>query len=104
MKQAFIARHIGRIGARVRLTEGILSRRHASGGLVTLDVQKDSMDEFFDISTLPHAKVEVLDVQPSDRHLLILVRENTQKHKFLCGHDERHWFVAAIPESAPSER
>jgi len=23
------------------------------------------------------------------------------KQKFLCGHDERHWFVAAIPESEP---
>jgi WD40 repeat protein len=23
------------------------------------------------------------------------------KGKFLCGHDERHWFVAAVPESAP---
>ena len=22
------------------------------------------------------------------------------KSKFLCGHDERHWFVAAIPEAA----
>jgi hypothetical protein len=22
------------------------------------------------------------------------------KHKFLCGHDERHWFVAAVPERA----
>jgi hypothetical protein len=22
-----------------------------------------------------------------------------EKSKFLCGHDERHWFVAAIPSS-----
>ena len=43
----------------------------------------------------------MLDVQPADRHLLLLVREGSEKHKFLCGHDERHWFVAAIPESAP---
>ena len=45
--------------------------------------------------------VAVLDVQPGDRHLLLLVREAGEKRKFLCGHDERHWFVAAIPESAP---
>jgi len=25
---------------------------------------------------------------------------NGEKSKFLCGHDERHWFVAAIPETA----
>src|SRR5207244_4407074 len=23
-----------------------------------------------------------------------------EKSKFVCGHDERHWFVAAVPESA----
>ena len=46
--------------------------------------------------------VEVLDVQPADRHLLLLVREGgLRSHKFLCGHDERHWFVAAVPESEP---
>src|SRR5207253_3034906 len=44
--------------------------------------------------------VSVLDVQRADRHLLLLVREGVEKSKFLCGHDERHWFVAAIPESA----
>jgi hypothetical protein len=103
MDHTFLKRHFERIGARLQLSEGIVPRRRVNGGLVTLDVQKDARGEFFDISTLPHAKaeVEVLDVQPSDRHLLVLVRENSQKHKFLCGHDERHWFVAAIPESAP---
>jgi hypothetical protein len=29
------------------------------------------------------------------------VREGKDKSKFLCGHDERHWFVAGIPETAP---
>jgi hypothetical protein len=43
----------------------------------------------------------VLDVRPADRHLLLMVREAGEKHKYLCGHDERHWFVAAVPESAP---
>ncbi len=37
-------------------------------------------------------------MQPADRHLLLLVREGKDKSKFLCGHDERHWFVAAVPE------
>jgi hypothetical protein len=30
-----------------------------------------------------------------------LVREGKDKSKFLCGHDERHWFVAGVPEAAP---
>jgi hypothetical protein len=44
--------------------------------------------------------LEVVDVQPRDRHLLLLARIGEQKSKFLCGHDERHWFVAAVPEEA----
>jgi hypothetical protein len=66
-------------------------------------VQNDGKGEFFEIVCQPSANAEVaiLDVQPTDRHLLLLVREGKDKSKFLCGHDERHWFVAGIPESAP---
>lgn len=45
-------------------------------------------------------RVEVEAVDVRDRHLLLLVRNGGEKSKFLCGHDERHWFVAAIPENA----
>src|SRR5436190_1258442 len=41
-----------------------------------------------------------VDVNRTDRHLLLLVRDGEEKSKFLCGHDERHWFVAAVPEDA----
>src|SRR4051812_15315887 len=44
--------------------------------------------------------LEVIDVRPRDRHLLLLARVAGEKSKFLCGHDERHWFVAAVPEAA----
>ena len=72
-------------------------------GVISLDVQADRKGEFFEIVRQPGAEAEiaVLDVQPADRHLLLLVREGKDKSKFLCGHDERHWFVAGIPESAP---
>src|SRR5258708_23727824 len=60
------------------------------------------MGEFSELSRPPGVEVEVavLDVQPADRHLLLLVREGKERSKFLCGHDERHWFVAGIPEKA----
>jgi hypothetical protein len=45
-------------------------------------------------------ELEVVDIDPADRHLLLLVRDGDEKSKFLCGHDERHWFVAAVPEDA----
>jgi hypothetical protein len=84
-----------RIGARLKV-EG-----RSSGGTVSLDVRADRRGEFFTIARPPEAAVEVLDVRPADRHLLLLVREAGQKGKFLCGHDERHWFVAALPDNAP---
>ena len=46
----------------------------------------------------------VLDVQPRDRHLLLMSREQGQKHRFLLGHDERHWLVAGILEASPVSR
>jgi hypothetical protein len=73
-----------------------------------LDVRRDKDGEYFDILIGKDAKAElsVLQVVSDDRHLLLLVKrpdENGKqlKQRFLCGHDERHWFVAAIPEESP---
>ena len=44
---------------------------------------------------------------PREKHLILLSRQFDArggllaKQKFLCGRDEKHWFVAAIPESEP---
>jgi hypothetical protein len=92
-----------RIGARLKVTDRPSNRRRVASGVISLDVQADREGEFFEVARSPGSdpEVAVLDVQRSDRHLLLLVREAGEKQKFLCGHDERHWFVAAIPESAP---
>jgi hypothetical protein len=93
-----------RIGARLKVSDGMDRRRRLTSGVpVALDIRSDRKGEFFEVIGRPgtEADVEVLDVQPADRHLLLMVREGGEKHKFLCGHDERHWFVAAVPESAP---
>src|SRR4051794_24859799 len=91
-----------RIGARLKVADRP-SRRSRTSGVISLDVQADRKGEFFEIVRQHGAEAEivVLDVQPADRHLLLLVREGKDKSKFLCGHDERHWFVAGIPEAAP---
>jgi hypothetical protein len=91
-----------RIGARLKVADRA-SRRSRMAGAISLDVLSDRCGEFFEIVRQPgvDAEIAVLDVQPADRHLLLLVREGKDKSKFLCGHDERHWFVAGIPESAP---
>jgi hypothetical protein len=91
-----------RMGARLKIANRP-ARRTRSSGSISLDVQADRKGEFFKITRQLGVEVEVavLDVQPADRHLLLLVREGKDKSKFLCGHDERHWFVAGIPEKAP---
>lgn len=73
---------------------------------LALDVRQDRHGEYFLISRAQASTTElvVLDVQPRDRHLLLLSRNAAEKHRFLLGHDERHWFVAGIPESTPVSR
>jgi len=38
---------------------------------------------------------------PKERHLLLFTSEG---ERFLCGHDERHWFVAEITEAVSTVR
>ena len=72
-------------------------------GSPRIDVLSDRRGEYFDITFAGAADevgLEVIDVRPRDRHLLLLARSAGEKSKFLLGHDERHWFVAAVPETA----
>lgn len=102
MDTTLLNKKFARIGARIKVIDRPLRRRQPPA-LLTLDIGTDRNGEYFEI--LPVAgsdsEVEVLDADAVDRHLLLLVREDGQKNKYLCGHDERHWFVAGIPESAP---
>jgi hypothetical protein len=76
---------------------------------VVLDIKRDHRGRFFEIRTLAGSRQEllVLNAEPRRKHLLLLSRQFDgagrvlAKQKFLCGHDERHWFVAAIPEDEP---
>ena len=99
MNANLIERHFAKIGARAKVHPETL--RNRSDG-VTVDIGHDGEGEFFDIAmqrTTP-ADVRVVDIQPRIRHLLLMSDQFDGKHKFLCGHDERHWFVAAVPERA----
>jgi hypothetical protein len=73
----------------------------AREGAVALDVVQDRFGELFDVRIMPMAapRIEVLQAVPDQRHLLLLTQAHAtaEKNKFLCGHDERHWFVAAVP-------
>ena len=65
-------------------------------------MQRDSKGERF-ILTVPSKieeaiSVDILQAVPRERHLLLMVRKPGEPiDRFLCGHDEREWFVAAVP-------
>lgn len=108
MNTNFIQSKFEKLGARAKLSQLVANRWRRAAGSVVIDIGSDRRGEFFDIQFEQQAKLEVIDVQPKDRHLLLMVRQPpirnglpVTKDKFLCGHDERHWFVAGVPESAP---
>ena len=98
MSTHVLERHFARIGARAKVRPE--ARRHRSG--ISIDVGHDRDGEFFDIALggANSDDLRVVDTQPQLRHLLLMSEQEDGKHKFLCGHDERHWFVAAVPEKA----
>ena len=76
-----------------------------------IDIQRDRQGEFFELRVPVPLRDKivplVLQAEPEARHLLLLVRKTegkTQNDRFLCGHDEREWFVAAVPGGASSVR
>jgi hypothetical protein len=90
-----LRKQFGRIGARL-LVLPVASSRQGAG----IDIGTDKRGQYFDIRVRPTEPVvyDVVDVQPKLRHLLLLARrEDSAKEKYLCGHDERHWFVCAVP-------
>jgi hypothetical protein len=91
-----------RMGARVKVAPDAGVER------VRIDIGHDRKGEFFDLKVRQDQRVVVnaVDVRPKDRHLLLMVRDEDRNglpsgsaQRFLCGHDERAWFVAAVPEN-----
>jgi hypothetical protein len=85
------------IGARVKVDD------RPWLGMPTIDIRSDRRGEYFSLQFPAEGRevdLDVVDTWADGRHLLLLVRDGDEKSKFLFGHDERHWFVAAIPESA----
>jgi hypothetical protein len=111
-------RYFSRMGARVKVMDAepapirgrwMSARSTEQPPQIVIDIRRDNLGEFFEIRTAPGSRqeIDVLNAQPREKHLVLLSRQfDVQggllaKQKFLCGRDEKHWFVAAIPESEP---
>lgn len=101
MNASTIANQFARMGARIRVIRQETAR---SGADYALDIRADQKGQYFELrvptSLARELDLAVLQVQPQNRHLVLLVKKPETKDRFLCGHDEREWFVAAVPGNA----
>jgi len=97
-----IEKHFAKMGARAKVRD-LTAGRWGSARTHTLDVRTDKKGEYFDIglNSEENPDFQIINVDPNDRHLVVLVKDSVgNKERFLCGHDERSWFVAAVPGGA----
>jgi len=106
MNSETIANQFARMGARFRVVRPDDLPRRRRRADYALDIVADKQGQLFEmqLSAEREAQLEVnvLQCERHDRHLLLLVKTPEAKDRFLCGHDEREWFVAAVPGGASS--
>jgi hypothetical protein len=103
-----IEKHFGQIGARIDVRRAQPPRGQrgmwwSPPGEYSLDIERDRAGEQF-VLTVPESiefdvEFTILQAKPKQRHLLLMARrdQHSDIDRFLCGHDEREWFVAAVP-------
>jgi hypothetical protein len=123
MDTEILMRHFARIGAELNIElvpAGAAVPRWAPvpavgrGGLeYALDTATRRSREIFVLRVREDVQETMqflpLDVRPADRLLLLMAKPVTAasslpRQKFLCGHDERAWFVASAPAASTSVR
>jgi hypothetical protein len=76
-------------------------RVRSAGNAFEIDVRREGDREIFQLQYPlgDTIQAEVLDVKPRLRHLVLDVTgwRLPVSGRYLCGHDERHWFVASLP-------
>lgn len=105
-----LQRHFSQIGATLEVevvptgTRRLTERGWSPSAERTflLDVREERRNEAFVLTvredSQPVLELQTLNMRPDMRHLLLMVKTDPfDKQKFLCGHDERHWFVASVP-------
>jgi hypothetical protein len=115
MNSNHIQSSFAKMGARLKVHE--IPSRWNDGNVswinpedYSLDIRRDGQGQFFELRVPTHLSdtlnVTVMQNESRQRHLLLMVQggDKPQQDRFLCGHDEREWFVAAVPGGASSVR
>lgn len=104
MTNEALIRQFEKMGARCVIDEGEVSRFAGDNEMgFTINVLQDKDGEYFRIvRSKDSADLQTLQVLPDKKHLVLMAKEEKPRHenpsasKMLCGHDERHWFVAGV--------
>ncbi len=108
-----IEKAFGRMGSRVKFgtipvnsrPSNLFTRQRESSPMprIRVNIRRDKKGEFFQIDMRGAVDLQVLNSAKDSQHLLLFAkdRENT-KYRYLCGHDERGWFAAAVPDAISS--
>jgi hypothetical protein len=95
-----LEKHFATIGARLEV-------HHVPGDTdYRFDVIRDRRGEHFELRGSRLDDVVVQHVDKRGRHILLCGIDRTARRvsRFLCGHDERHWFVAGIADPVATVR
>ncbi len=97
-----VIRAENRFVRRVARRRFLLAMQRQSDPGYEIDViqARRSTDESFVIRARTNVNPIVLNTEPKKRHLLLQI----EAERYLCGHDERHWFVAGVRNSAKTVR
>lgn len=114
MELKLLQTHFARMGADLTVTERKDPPRRGRSRITqpaetryVLNVIEGKKEHFtLDIwpSSIDSLQFSTTDIRPDWQHLMLIVKRFDQqqqqisKDKFLCGHDERHWFIAALPD------
>jgi len=101
-----------KMGARINIGENPVPNVRRSDQLedssLIVNVINDKKGQIFDIRYRGKVDISITDLQPDDRHLVLLAKlfdtnhphQDPDKIKFLCGHDEREWFSCQLNDQS----
>lgn len=92
MQPTLLTQYFERIGARLKVADNRRLRKPYD-----IDIRQDAKGEHFALSLgAARPDFQILQANRAARHLLLYAVTDAGRERFLCGHDERHWFVASI--------
>lgn len=86
------------IGAHIRAIRPLVPQRRRYGWPSSHPSRQINVrNETFELILPVETRAIVLDCRKAERHLVLSIQaQGSAPERFLCGFDERHWFVAAV--------